>query len=116
MDEAAYRQAIKGRDRRHMRYSHGAALYNGDHVISVAHNRPLRHGKFSIHAEDAVVRKIPKHINRRKLVIVVIRVNNFGRLRNSKPCEECQYYLRRAGIRRVLYSGDDEQMHELVIR
>ena len=47
---------------------------------------------------------------RRKLEIVVIRVNKFGCLVNSKPFSSCLYYLRLYGIRNIYYSDDDGEM------
>ena len=47
---------------------------------------------------------------RRKLEIVVIRVNRFGCLVNSKPCSSCLYYLRLYGVRNIYYSDDDGEI------
>ncbi len=47
---------------------------------------------------------------RRKLEIVVIRVNNSGCLVNSKPCISCLYYLRLYGVRNIYYSDNDGKM------
>lgn len=47
---------------------------------------------------------------RRKLEIVVIRVNRFGCLVNSKPCSSCLYYLLLYGVKNIYYSQDDGGM------
>jgi len=44
---------------------------------------------------------------RKKLEMVVIRVNNKGNLANSKPCNNCIYYLRLYGVKNVYYSNDN---------
>ena len=38
--------------------------------------------------------------------ILVIRVNGKNEFVNSKPCENCLYYLRLYGIKNVYYSND----------
>lgn len=36
--------------------------------------------------------------------MIVIRVNNSGKLMNSKPCDSCIYYLKLYGIKNIYYS------------
>jgi deoxycytidylate deaminase len=36
----------------------------------------------------------------------VIRVNNTGKLVNSKPCNSCIYYMMLYGVKSVYYSND----------
>lgn len=43
---------------------------------------------------------------RKKLEMVVIRVNNSGNLMNSKPCNSCLYYLKLFGIKSIYYSDE----------
>lgn len=47
---------------------------------------------------------------RKKLEIVVIRVNNQGDLMNSKPCNSCLYYMRLYGIKNVYYSDENGEI------
>lgn len=44
---------------------------------------------------------------RKKLEIVVIRVNNNGQLLNSKPCNTCLYYMKLFGVKTVYYSDEN---------
>ena len=44
---------------------------------------------------------------RKKLEIVVIRVNNKGQLLNSKPCNSCLYYMKLFGVKSVYYSNEN---------
>jgi deoxycytidylate deaminase len=46
----------------------------------------------------------------KKLNILVIRVNSKNELVNSKPCENCIYYLRLYGIKNVYYSNENGEI------
>ena len=63
----------------------------------------------SIHAERAVVKRLGDLSQLHDCVLIVIRVNKHGELRNSKPCPGCQKFLekcmRKYGLRKVIYSG-----------
>jgi len=43
----------------------------------------------------------------KKADLYVIRINNTGELRNSKPCKECVCAMKVAGIKRVFYSTSE---------
>ena len=62
----------------------------------------------TIHAERAALKAIGNISLLRGAVLVVVRVDTLGTLRNSKPCHECQRHLQKAmkcyGLRRVYYS------------
>ncbi len=47
---------------------------------------------------------------RKKLEIVVIRVNKNGELLNSKPCNTCLYYMKLYGVKSVYYSDENGDM------
>jgi len=42
--------------------------------------------------------------------MVVIRINGKNELVNSKPCENCIYYLRLYGIKNVYYSNENGEI------
>jgi len=42
--------------------------------------------------------------------MVVIRINTKNELVNSKPCENCIYYLRLYGIKNVYYSNENGEI------
>ncbi len=44
---------------------------------------------------------------RKKIEIVVIRVNKNGELLNSKPCNSCLYYMKLYGVKSVYYSDEN---------
>ena len=62
----------------------------------------------SIHAERAVVKRLGDLSQLDGCVLIVIRVNKHGELRNSEPCLECKKFLekcmREYGLRKVFYS------------
>jgi len=47
---------------------------------------------------------------RKKLEMVVIRVNKTGNLINSKPCNSCLYYLKLYGVKSVYYSDSNGEI------
>jgi deoxycytidylate deaminase len=70
-----------------------------------------RHGiVLSQHAEETVLHNyekrkfLHKKIPIRKLHLIVIRVNSFEDLCESKPCQNCLRLLQQYGIRKVTYS------------
>lgn len=100
----------------HIRTSlHIAFVYGrGGVLLAMATNRVgsrSRGAGFSnatIHAERAVLKSIGDISLLRGAVLVVVRVDSQGNLRNSAPCHECQRHLEKAmryyGLRRVYYS------------
>lgn len=66
----------------------------------------------SLHAERAVVKRLGDISQLRGCTLEVIRLNKRGEVRNSKPCEDCAMFLQKCmreyGLRRVIYSSDNE--------
>ena len=94
-------------------YKHAAALIHNDQIYSSAMNKfiSIKTSKFkhqvykTIHAELNVFETFPKrHV--KGMDILVIRINNQLKLKNSRPCSHCIEELRRIGIRKVYYSDD----------
>ena len=96
-----------------MHFKHGAVLIQGNQILGTGYNihccNPTMNTKLSerprasIHAEASAL----VHVRREHMigaVMLVIRVNPQGLLRNSKPCTKCLKLLRRRGIRKVIYS------------
>jgi deoxycytidylate deaminase len=89
----------------------GAVIFKRNRIISVGYNHPLRGAKHlhpryqkwkgSIHAEvDAILKA---RTDLRRCNIMVVRVNRFGEMRNSKPCEQCCLYIQAVGIKKICY-------------
>jgi len=66
----------------------------------------------SLHAERAVVKRLGDISQLNGCTLEVIRLNKSGKVRNSKPCENCNMFLQKCmreyGLRKVLYSSDNE--------
>lgn len=43
----------------------------------------------------------------KKITLYVIRVNEINQLRNSAPCAHCLYWIQKLGIKRIVYSIDE---------
>ena len=103
---------------------HFAFIFKRNKLISIGVNRPRKPdakalyfgSKFNVHkfkkfnflhAElDAIQRCWGKvHLNR-SYCMVVIRLNKYGQLRNSKPCKNCQTILDAIGIHNVWWSTE----------
>jgi hypothetical protein len=66
----------------------------------------------SLHAERAVVKRLGDISQLRGCTLEVVRLNKKGKIRNSKPCDNCVMFLhkciREYGLLRVIYSSDNE--------
>jgi hypothetical protein len=93
---------------------HYAKILKRNKVIASCRNsigtrsRGCGYSDQSIHAERAVVKRLGDVSQLDGCVLLVIRVNKQGELRNSKPCRDCQKFLekcmREYGLRKVVYS------------
>lgn len=91
----------------HSRYRVGAALYRGSRLISIGFNCDKTHPRQNSifrwqHAECNCLLGTRK-LDLRNAVLFVVRVTRRGRIRISKPCDDCQEILRAAGVRHVYY-------------
>jgi tRNA(Arg) A34 adenosine deaminase TadA len=64
--------------------------------------------KIYLHSEIAALVKCREKCD----TIVVARVNNQNKLRNSKPCKICSLALKLANVSKVYYSTDDGFLYE----
>lgn len=71
---------------------------------------------YGLHAEMDAIRKlppIPLKAKKKKINLIVIRIDRFGNLRNSGPCFKCIQYMQRLNlttsykIENVYYSDQD---------
>lgn len=100
----------------------GALLLNKNKVITTATNlesksHPLqatfafRAGlpeKIYLHAEISALVRCKEDCD----TIVVARVNNQGKLRNSRPCPICTLALKEAGVHNIHYTTDNGFLYE----
>ena len=88
----------------HPRFRHGSIVVLRNSIVGKGANWGF------MHAEVSSISSIDKNLSKSskdKLVVFVCRVNARGLFRNSKPCENCQDYMRRWGIRKVYYTIDE---------
>lgn len=98
----------------HNTHLHYAQLIQRNKVIAMARNsigsrsRGCGWSDESIHAERAVVKRLGDISQLRGCIMIVVRVNKHGELRNSKPCPDCERFLFKCmneyGLRKVIYS------------
>jgi len=107
--------AIKEAEKSFHRKRVGAVVFNKKQFISRGHNYSnrsirkhhprFRKTPFSIHAEVDAIIKAKRNLSGHS--IMVVRINNEGELRYSKPCEYCVSYLKYVGIKTVYFSTGD---------
>mgnify|MGYP003122310128 CR=1 FL=1 len=91
------------------RYNLSAMIVKGGRIVARGVNRMSRDR--SVHAEVAALSQmIRRKANPEGAEIHVYRFLADGSYGLAKPCQECQKALLEAGIKRVWYSNDDNQM------
>jgi len=109
--KAAKQEALKSKDRHKI----GAIIFGKKVIVSKGHNCKERSVKsllplfqkreHSVHAEVSSIILARKSV--RGLSMLVVRVNNQGKLRLAKPCSVCMTYIRYVKIKNVYYSTND---------
>lgn len=91
---------------RHKAHRHAVIVYRGSNIISTGVNHD------EIHAEVSALRRLwPSE--RKGTKVVSLRMTRGGRLGMAKPCPECEAYMRREGVKLVLYSNEQGQMERM---
>lgn len=114
-DRSRLNQALRIAENSECRQRHGAVLTQGGRVlgigVNVNKNDPVYSGEnqlaFSIHAEEAALRSWGGS-GLKGATIYVARLGKRNIPLNSKPCASCQKMLKEAGVRRVVYTIDNE--------
>lgn len=88
-----------------------AAIVDKNTIVSLGMNKARSDPGFQslsrdriksyVHAEYDCLNNVDVHSRH---VMYVVRVDRKGRYAQSRPCEMCQEAIRRAGIRRVVYT------------
>ena len=106
-------------------FMHGAVLVRKSRVVKIGWNQ-RRHCGFSnrffvrkhegyfvtLHAEAAVLLGVDRKVTSGASVYVV-RKNRQQEVRLSKPCETCEAMCRYVGIKKIIYSIEDNIYGEL---
>lgn len=97
---------------------HVATIYRRRRPIAISRNRIGTRSRGcgwddqSLHAERAVVKSLGDISQLRGCTLEVIRIGKHGNVKNSQPCHNCEVFLhkcmREYGLRKVLYSSDNE--------
>lgn len=97
------------------RNTHGAVVVKGGRVLGTGWNKNRNHPKIvspehiktdcSFHAEEVAIREAGED-NIKGAIIYVARVSRTGHDRDSKPCPKCTTLIKRAGIKRVVFTTE----------
>lgn len=104
--QEAYNQALKSE----MNFNHGAVLIYRGRIVGKGHNTYINSSyneKNSIHAEISAIKNGLKKISTEELKnceLVIIRVNRLGECLNSKPCHNCENFIKKFNIKKVFHS------------
>lgn len=91
------------------RFRHAAFVMKGGAVLSYGYNHN------NCHAEVNALKKLWPS-KRKGCSVFVIRLTGSGMLlAESKPCEECQKYMRKHGVKRCSYSTADRSIATMKI-
>ena len=124
---------ISGRHKRHIKlakrvahqsdfheYRHGAVLVKGNRVLNTSANKNsyklwgqrFRHrdcGYATHHAELGCILGVDRSITQGATVYVA-RIGKKGEFRMSKPCPMCESAMRHVGIKKVVYTVNEEEI------
>jgi len=98
-------------------FKHGSILVKSGKIIKIGHNN-RGFNKFSNrfrndgiagtqHAELRSILGLDYSITRNS-ILYVMRINKNGEFRNSKPCNMCQNICRFVGVKRIIYTVNNE--------
>lgn len=97
-------------DSNEYRWKHGCVVTKGGKILSVGQSKrrndprhvdPQHLHHCSVHAEADALARVS---NPRNTTVYVARTNKKGERRNSKPCANCETFMRTLGIRKVVYT------------
>jgi hypothetical protein len=93
------------------------AFSKGGQIIATASNQRImgQDRKFSIHCEEALIRKLEKLNAFRRfkgITIFVMRINKFG-IAMAKPCRNCKKLLFKYNVG-VLFTNNDGKIKRLM--
>lgn len=94
----------------HWYYRHCAIVEKGGSILAIGFNV-----KGGMHAEVHALRKLWPS-KRRGCRVWSLKLSKTGNLTMAKPCDECEAYLREAGIKTVLYSDATGLIQRLRLR
>jgi tRNA(Arg) A34 adenosine deaminase TadA len=84
-------------------FRHGAVVVRDGKVLASGCNRLCAVVTDSVHAEAAVIKRIPR-LKLHGTTMYVVRIGQDDRLLQSKPCKRCSRFLERIGLKRIYYT------------
>jgi deoxycytidylate deaminase len=100
------------------RNKHGAVIVRGGSVLATGINKSRNHpevlsdehvkGEASTHAEVDAIRHLSPHNDYNGAVAYIARVNRQGQTRMSRPCDACYLALQELGIKRIVFTLNEE--------
>jgi len=108
-----------------VRKKFAACIIKGKKIYSLGTNYHQLKNSISIHAEISTLHNLDKSIiqiskKQKNLDILIIRINDTNKLKNSRPCKNCFNSLKNFGISRVFYSNTNgeivfENVDEMIV-
>lgn len=90
----------------HPCHRHAAMVFRGGNIVATGSNHE------TIHAEVQALKKLwPDH--RVGTTVMSIRMTRGGVLGMAKPCPACEDFMRKAGVKKVIYSNNHGQMEKM---
>lgn len=93
---------------------HHATILRRNKIIASAYNkvgsrsRGCGYSDRTIHAERAAIKKLGDVRMLKGATLIVVRYDQYGELKGSKPCHDCQLFLEKCmrdyGLLKVIYS------------
>lgn len=111
INDSIINRAIKTAKQSNVKRAKVAALLvtNKGHILTAACNRRFygAKGRFTIHAEEAVIARSTYYIKRYtgQLTLIVIRVRPNGKFAISKPCDRCQKLINQTPFKVIYHDG-----------
>jgi len=105
-------------EKTNMKFKLSAGIIIGKHLvprsISCNSDRTLIHGEIfhSKHAEHGAILYLKNKRKRNNIKLIVVRIDAFGELANSTPCENCLNRIKNAGIKKVIYVNENKELVE----
>ncbi len=100
------------------RHRHGAVVIKGGSVMSTGWNKlknnpsVLEEGDIKehagVHAEADCIKKLGPLV--KGSIIYIARINRGGEVRYSEPCKMCKRAISAAGIKKIVYTIDNQQL------
>ncbi len=108
MHEDIIQRCIREAGKADLNHRHGAMIVRQGCTVVLGHNymQSARLYK-SVHAEVNAIEEFKKRYPKswlRTSVLIVVRANRQGQLRNSAPCVSCQKYIQKHEIPITYYS------------